>query len=485
MIVFWKVCRQCGSFELRPSLKAKTTVERLLSFALTPYRCYTCSCRQLKYNRVNIPATLPPLFLRPDVPGPAGGESALSPPRRPTFRQRLQVAFRRDSIWSASLRESLLCGVMVLCSVELALQMAAAATWWKYRPALDGQSAAQWNGQRVVLCVGDSYTLGFGAVQGSYPSRLEDLLRQEERSWRVVNAGWPVQNSRDAALRLEGQLAKYHPSLVYIMIGSDDGWSHPARLEPELAAGEDMDFQWRLRSLRLAELLASEGMGIAAKAGDRMGSVWRSVRYGRPDASTAFLAGTWSFQNQLIQIRPDHLLQIGGREFEWISHGHRMEIIARDRPTDFRAYYEWEQRKDRLFFKGGPFPAGAFLQRVNDAQPGMSTPSFHAQEPGPRSSAEATLATHLRRMIEDVRSARSEVVVLSYPGRGWGNLNGVLRQVAAETGAGWIDVDAAFSRSTVTAPTRDLYAPGRKLSADGCAFLAALVARDVRHRTQR
>jgi acyl-CoA thioesterase I len=70
----------------------------------------------------------------------------------------------------------------------------------------------------VVLAFGDSVTFGQGAARGEdYPTQLAAIT-----GWQVRNAGIPGETAREAALRIDGALAKAGPALVLVEIGGND-----------------------------------------------------------------------------------------------------------------------------------------------------------------------------------------------------------------------------------------------------------------------
>ena len=77
--------------------------------------------------------------------------------------------------------------------------------------------------ERVVVCLGDSLTEGYGlAPEQSYPSLLERMLRERGHAVRVVNAGVSGSTSASAASRLRWQL-RSRPDVVVIALGANDG----------------------------------------------------------------------------------------------------------------------------------------------------------------------------------------------------------------------------------------------------------------------
>jgi len=77
--------------------------------------------------------------------------------------------------------------------------------------------------ERVVVCLGDSLTEGYGlAPEESYPSLLERMLRERGDAVRVVNAGVSGSTTASAASRLRWQL-RSGPDVVVIALGANDG----------------------------------------------------------------------------------------------------------------------------------------------------------------------------------------------------------------------------------------------------------------------
>jgi acyl-CoA thioesterase-1 len=77
--------------------------------------------------------------------------------------------------------------------------------------------------ERVIVCLGDSLTEGFGlAPERAYPTRVERMLRERGHAVRVVNAGISGSTSASAVSRLRWQL-RSRPEIVVIALGGNDG----------------------------------------------------------------------------------------------------------------------------------------------------------------------------------------------------------------------------------------------------------------------
>jgi acyl-CoA thioesterase I len=125
--------------------------------------------------------------------------------------------------------------------------------------------------ERVVVCLGDSLTEGYGlAPEESYPSLLERMLREHGDAVRVVNAGISGSTSASAASRLRWQL-RSRPDVVVIELGANDG----------------------LRGLEVAatEANLSEAIALAKQSGARvlLAGMKLPPNYG-PEYSAAFEA---------------------------------------------------------------------------------------------------------------------------------------------------------------------------------------------------
>ena len=70
----------------------------------------------------------------------------------------------------------------------------------------------------VIVAFGDSLTAGSGVpADESYPSQLSNMLGID-----VINAGRPLELSRDAAKRIAGVMKRYHPDIVLVETGLND-----------------------------------------------------------------------------------------------------------------------------------------------------------------------------------------------------------------------------------------------------------------------
>src|SRR5262245_53494605 len=170
--------------------------------------------------------------------------------------------------------------VVPLLLLEVGLQISAWIVWQRNHPR--DSSAPEVRDEKVVLCVGDSFTFGLGASTpaAAYPSQLEKMLRAVGDSrWKTVNRGWPGHNSRDVLTKLDQELQACRPAVVCVLVGTNDSWSRPALVDGEPSGGTEPSgeektesFPWRWRTGRgvaiLVDRLANALHGSARASND-------------------------------------------------------------------------------------------------------------------------------------------------------------------------------------------------------------------------
>jgi tetratricopeptide (TPR) repeat protein len=268
--------------------------------------------------------------------------------------------------------------VVGLVLFELVLQIAAFATWRLY-----GRSRAQASTDPTVLCVGDSYTYGFGATstRTSYPAQLEELLQKHGLPWRVVNGGLPGRNSHDLVVQLRGQLRESRPAIVYVMVGVNDMWSHPGRAAEAGAPQGPPSFPKRVRTLRLLALArqAIRGPRIQLPRAPATPSLDPASSAEPPQATgptavpatpvplpvpsgriLAELVGSWNHDGRTARFGADGHLNYCGTDGRWAVDGEEIVVHTRE-PEPLRL--RWALRGGVLHLSGGPLGQGAVLER--------------------------------------------------------------------------------------------------------------------------
>ena len=81
----------------------------------------------------------------------------------------------------------------------------------------------------VILCLGNSYTFGFGAsFLMSYPAQLQRMFNEKIKGQdvRVINKGAGLQNTAELLRDLKFNIDKYSPDLILIQTGQPNFWNH-------------------------------------------------------------------------------------------------------------------------------------------------------------------------------------------------------------------------------------------------------------------
>lgn len=85
-----------------------------------------------------------------------------------------------------------------------------------------------------VICLGESTTFGTND-SSNYPMFLEEILGKQSKTYKlneVINAGVPGWVSDQLALRVQRQLAIFHPDAVILYVGWNDFQSYPPMAPP-------------------------------------------------------------------------------------------------------------------------------------------------------------------------------------------------------------------------------------------------------------
>src|SRR5262245_42576673 len=172
----------------------------------------------------------------------------------------------RDSHVPRTAAKVILLGILLpAILLEIGLQIAAYVVWRQGVRQLGSVELSLSTDEKRVLCIGDSYTYGYGASsqQWSYPAQLDGMLNSSNTgAWKIVNVGWPSRSSYDLLSDIERQLRDNRPQFVCILIGMNDRWQ---RASGSLNAGSG-DFRWDGRTGRLGRVLYDRSRGSHEKA---------------------------------------------------------------------------------------------------------------------------------------------------------------------------------------------------------------------------
>jgi hypothetical protein len=281
---------------------------------------------------------------------------------------------------------------LVLC--EATLQVVSWVVWSRSARA---PAALEPGGGRVILCVGDSFTYGFGsAPANSYPRRTEARLREGGGDWRVVNAGWPGNHSANVLHDVERTCTAYRPDLAYVLIGCNDVWRE--------GADPDVGFRVELRTLKLARLVWHR---LASGAGPAGGDAPPA------EASPPFV-GEWHAGPMHVRLLADGRVELPHAELQWAMDGRELVLRA---PTSDPILVAWQLDGNTLVLTGGPWPNGV---RLSPGPPSSSTVDlgFAALRQGERGDAERRFEQALQQDPVDPEAWRGLCEVLVATGRG-------------------------------------------------------------------
>lgn len=353
-------------------------------------------------------------------------------------------------------------GMIPLCALEVALQVVALGVW-AFTPRHDDQIGPE---DRVVLCVGDSFTYGLGAstLEHSYPSQLEKILRDRlGPEWRVINGGWPSQNSHHVLTFIDEQIGRYRPEFVSVIVGYNDLWSHPAVAEPgpiSPAGGEDRFFRWELRTLRLWKALTGTS-AMASSTADTEKA---------PDAD--FLLGTWTQARQIeLTFRADGTGELSSLPFAWEMNDGVVAMHLEDRTIEFT----WKMVGEDLLVRSHGL--GVTTIPVHGVpQPIELRFLRKGSERLPKDELETVYASNLRQIAERVAAHGARALIVDYPHtESW--TRPIMSRIATELeGTDFVPLEEVFREAAEADPATDLFVPDTHCSDAGYRIMAEEIA---------
>jgi len=111
-------------------------------------------------------------------------------------------------------------------------------------------------GESNILCLGDSFTQGFGAPFNlSYPEQLESMLRKKVPNSKIRVFKEFYSNSSTVLKNLPSDIIKHKPDLIIIMSGCNDRWNLENCIYFKLTRGNLLTkIDIRLSNLRIYKL---------------------------------------------------------------------------------------------------------------------------------------------------------------------------------------------------------------------------------------
>ncbi len=112
-----------------------------------------------------------------------------------------------------------------LLIIEIALRLIG---WWHNKQHIEKQTQITAHTEKLIICVGDSYTEGIGATDGKdYPAQLERLVNSPtDTPYTVLNLGRSGKNTAQILLELPAYVQKYKTRYLILMAGSANYWNY-------------------------------------------------------------------------------------------------------------------------------------------------------------------------------------------------------------------------------------------------------------------
>ncbi|MEM7200317.1 MAG: GDSL-type esterase/lipase family protein [Planctomycetota bacterium] len=403
--------------------------------------------------------------------------------------------------------------ILTALLLEAVLQAGAAVVWFTHRqnPTATGADHTS------ILCVGDSFTFGFGKTtdSGSYPAQLEQQLAQQGFDGiRVLNHGWPGKSSRDVLAQLDADLTELRPRIAYVLCGANDHWGRPELLELETSDRDPATppvggfrLEWRTRrfaawvigKLRRASKPFDAHRAVAERIARQRRS-WRAA----PDTvrGTALVAGLVDVDDEalcreiiaeVLEQHPDsgpahahaawRYCMLGDVTSAQRTTARAVNLLPAAHPLRgklLRTQALLLARHDPTAALGAADAAAAANGGAGLDREAVFQIMVELIPPGVLQVYEA----HLRQAVERCRAVGTEAVLLSYPNAA-PRLERSIRRVATTTGSDWIDMAARFAARIDGQPRDQFFIPDGHCNDRGYGVMAAIVADDAAARLAR
>ncbi len=138
--------------------------------------------------------------------------------------------------------------LVFLALAEAGLRIHAAVSLQRTRGGLPADR------DRVILCLGDSFTYGIGAgFDESYPAHLQRMIHDRHpEGVRVVNLGHPYMDSTSLLAALPDNLEKWNPDAVLLLVGYNNRFREHAKPDAKSA---ELFFKRIFGRLKIYQLL--------------------------------------------------------------------------------------------------------------------------------------------------------------------------------------------------------------------------------------
>jgi lysophospholipase L1-like esterase len=356
-----------------------------------------------------------------------------------------------------------------------------------------------------ILCLGDSFTQGFGAPQGkSYPEQLQDLMKGQTHKNVITYKEFRI-NSSTVLKNLEKDIDTYHPDLIIIMTGCNDQWN--MENASDSAFGED-DFLGKIdialsgsRVYKFIKISYSNLRALALKTDPKFTSGENAakglIRFNTREAEEHFNSGQIYFQsgdtqsaldeyNVAEKLEPQnpwvhwrkaciylyvlHDATLGEREIKLtLWHGdssvieYALMLLAQLYGSDQKKIQAWIKEAegviDARYSNKDKIKAKKILKRLSLLRDDQET-------------LEKVVAYNLKEIIKTIKRKNIKVILMSYPYGVASRVRSVVERAGMSSGTLVIDNHQTFKDKLKTLKQEDLFAADGHCNANGYKLIA-------------
>jgi acyl-CoA thioesterase I len=177
-------------------------------------------------------------------------------------------------------------------------------------------------GSKTLLVLGDSLSAGYGmAASQGWVSLTAQRMRVSHPDWRVVNASISGETTAGGASRIAAELARSHPAVVLIELGSNDGLrglalaQTRANLDRIIRAAQDAKAKVLLVGMRLPPNFGAQYTGGFERTFAELSKQHRTAFL--PFLLAPIAADRRNFQND--NMHPTAAVQPQLRDYVWVG----------------------------------------------------------------------------------------------------------------------------------------------------------------------
>ena len=338
-------------------------------------------------------------------------------------------------------------------------------------------------GTYVILCLGDSLTLGNGAPPGrGYPAQLEELFRRKylEKKINVINKGLGASNTAMILQDFDRNTVFFNPNVIVILIGGGNSWNaygFGTYLNKNSLLSRLSDWLYKVKVFKLARLLLFDLNGEKGRRLDA--SIYSEVEKMTPEAREWERKGalcerekkyseaiTW--YKKIVENYPDLFIGYNKLRGAYAATGD-----GEDERRMFRKVIEMDPKRLEFYLgyngRFSPDQAGLkediqFMQKYANINPMAKDIVRQMTEIGRYHRETNNWVRHdIGEMIRRARARGIKVILQTYPNYDTSkssnvrDVNAVLRTLAKKQEVPFVDQEAIFERLFSEGEERDGY----------------------------